>query len=194
MKIKDIKKDCCGECELIDFCGEPFSEVHLCTDSRIENMEVEVYIKTANSLPYENIKEKANKLGWVIDSDVEMTDEEQEEFDIDHDCLDNYKKAVLEYLVDKFKNGEMETPKLKMVSNFQDLNKESPNYWNEILYPFYQDATEIIYTNVQKYSDLFLILSLFKETVETGTIFLCEDEIKYMYSENELSIQVNSNL
>ena len=47
MKIKDIPKDKCGICPLIDLCGDAFEDPHLCFCSSIENMSVKEYIDMA---------------------------------------------------------------------------------------------------------------------------------------------------
>lgn len=49
MKIGEIEKQACGDCPLIEWCGEPFDDLCLCTDKRLENIDVEEYIKLAES-------------------------------------------------------------------------------------------------------------------------------------------------
>ena len=37
----------CGDCDLIDYCGDPWDEPYLCQDPRFENVDVEIYLKYA---------------------------------------------------------------------------------------------------------------------------------------------------
>lgn len=46
MKIGKLDQHC-GECPLIDFCAEPFEELCLCTDSRLENVDTDTYEQLA---------------------------------------------------------------------------------------------------------------------------------------------------
>jgi len=55
MKIGEMEQHC-GECKLIDYCGNPYQELCLCCDSRFENMEVDEYISLAETA--EGSKEK----------------------------------------------------------------------------------------------------------------------------------------
>ncbi|MCI9597897.1 MAG: hypothetical protein HFE75_11510 [Firmicutes bacterium] len=47
MKIKEIEVDRCGKCQMIDYCGDPYEEPHLCTDNRLADMEAKEYIRMA---------------------------------------------------------------------------------------------------------------------------------------------------
>ena len=38
MKIGDLDMRC-GECKLIDHCGEPFSEIAICSEDRFKDVE-----------------------------------------------------------------------------------------------------------------------------------------------------------
>lgn len=42
MKIGELKMRC-GECGLIDHCDEPFSEVAICTENRLSNIDEEIF-------------------------------------------------------------------------------------------------------------------------------------------------------
>ncbi len=33
----------CGECDLIDHCDEPFSEVIICAETRLKNIDIEIF-------------------------------------------------------------------------------------------------------------------------------------------------------
>lgn len=37
----------CGECDLIDWCGDPYKYPHLCAEPRFDEVEVEDYIRLA---------------------------------------------------------------------------------------------------------------------------------------------------
>lgn len=49
MKIGQLEQHC-GNCPLIDFCAEPFEELCLCTDSRLENVDIDIYQKLAANI------------------------------------------------------------------------------------------------------------------------------------------------
>ena len=49
MKIGELDQHC-GECPLIDYCAEPFEELCLCTDSRLENVDTSTYKSIAKSI------------------------------------------------------------------------------------------------------------------------------------------------
>lgn len=49
MKIGQLEQHC-GNCPLIDFCAEPFEELCLCTDSRLENVDIDIYKKLAANI------------------------------------------------------------------------------------------------------------------------------------------------
>lgn len=52
MKIKEIEADKCGKCPLIDYCGDPYEEPHICADRRFSEMEVAEYIRLARESEY----------------------------------------------------------------------------------------------------------------------------------------------
>ena len=43
MKIGELNMHC-GECKLIDNCGEPYSDICICTESRFENVEEDKFL------------------------------------------------------------------------------------------------------------------------------------------------------
>ncbi len=48
MKIGEMN-DHCGDCDLIDYCGEPYQKPYLCKDNRFNGMKVEEYIGLAET-------------------------------------------------------------------------------------------------------------------------------------------------
>lgn len=46
MKIGELDQHC-GNCKIIDYCAEPFDELCLCTDSRLNDVEEDKYIELA---------------------------------------------------------------------------------------------------------------------------------------------------
>lgn len=54
MKIGELDQHC-GNCKIIDYCAEPFDELCLCTDSRLNDVEEDKYIELA-----EQSKESTN--------------------------------------------------------------------------------------------------------------------------------------
>lgn len=49
MKIKHLNVDRCGECQLIEWCGDPYKDPHFCCDRAFEEIGVEAYIRMAES-------------------------------------------------------------------------------------------------------------------------------------------------
>lgn len=49
MKIGEIPKQACGDCPIIEWCGDPFDALCLCTDARLQDVKVEHYIYLAES-------------------------------------------------------------------------------------------------------------------------------------------------
>jgi len=43
MKIGDLNQHC-GECKIIDLCGEPYSDICLCCNCELEDMSEEDYL------------------------------------------------------------------------------------------------------------------------------------------------------
>lgn len=44
MKIGELNQHC-GECKIIDLCGEPYSNICLCCNSKLEEMTEDEYIE-----------------------------------------------------------------------------------------------------------------------------------------------------
>ena len=42
MKIGELD-DHCGRCKLIELCGEPYSDVHICAREKLKNITVDEY-------------------------------------------------------------------------------------------------------------------------------------------------------
>ena len=60
MKLKDLEMHC-GECTVIDFCGEPYSDICLCKNEAIEHLEDKDYIKIALSIKEQSKRNWSNK-------------------------------------------------------------------------------------------------------------------------------------
>lgn len=65
LKIGELDQHC-GECNLIEYCAEPFDELCLCTDSRLKDVEEKKYKELADKSTkyknYEKCKEVINLL------------------------------------------------------------------------------------------------------------------------------------
>lgn len=64
MKIGKLIQHC-GECDIKQYCDLPFNSMYLCTDSRLENIDEETYIKYAEQIqPSKNeiLSEKVIKM------------------------------------------------------------------------------------------------------------------------------------
>lgn len=48
MKIGALEQHC-GKCAVADYCADPFEDLCLCCDSRLEDLEEEEYIKLAET-------------------------------------------------------------------------------------------------------------------------------------------------
>ena len=46
MKIGELDQHC-GECAVMGYCADPYENLCLCTDSRLENVDEERYIELA---------------------------------------------------------------------------------------------------------------------------------------------------
>lgn len=44
MKIGELNM-CCGECSLIDHCDEPFSEIAICMEKRLSDVDEDVFFR-----------------------------------------------------------------------------------------------------------------------------------------------------
>lgn len=85
MKIGELDEHC-GNCNLISLCGDPFEGPELCTQTRLKDIDEDLYLKIADSLTSEEIetKIKANK---------------NESYDWD----DSYKGAICDLVYEKIK-------------------------------------------------------------------------------------------
>lgn len=54
MKIGELNEHC-GNCSLVDLCGDPFESPELCTRETLADVEEEAYLKIAESLTSEEI-------------------------------------------------------------------------------------------------------------------------------------------
>ena len=101
MKIKDIPKDKCGICPLIDLCGDAFEDPHLCFCSSIENMSVKEYIDMAEKTEYGEIRRKADEWGLVLGQNEELKTQESEDCEEENNCSNNFKLALFGVICDK---------------------------------------------------------------------------------------------
>ena len=105
MKIKDEenifvgKMDShCGDCYLIEWCGEPFCEPYLCHDNRFETIRIAEYLTFA-------------KASTVKTKDVDTSEVKRDDYTTDNDydeaidgILSNaYKKLVADDVAKKIK-------------------------------------------------------------------------------------------
>ena len=77
-KIGDMNSHC-GECDLIDWCSEPYGSPYLCTDGRFEDVEVSKYIILAET--------STVKLDM---SNIDTPEINRDDFD----CISDYEDAV----------------------------------------------------------------------------------------------------
>jgi len=101
MRIKEIEKDKCGKCPLIDVCGEPYEEPYLCREKRLQDIDVEVYRECYFEEPYQNIKKKAHQMQLEIEAPKNLAEEERDEWEEEHNCLSNIKYAFMELFLEK---------------------------------------------------------------------------------------------
>lgn len=59
MKIGKLDQHC-GNCTIIDYCAEPFSELCICGCKALEEMEEEDYIKAAQEIQSRNKRNISN--------------------------------------------------------------------------------------------------------------------------------------
>lgn len=50
----------CGICSLIDYCGEPYSDICICSESRFKNVEEDIFLKLIETSKKKNKKSKIN--------------------------------------------------------------------------------------------------------------------------------------
>jgi len=86
-KIGDMNSHC-GECGLINFCGDPFESPYLCAEKRFKSVNIDDYIKLAEtstvSLNYYNF----------FKQDINIDDFE---------CLSDYEDAIEAFETNAFK-------------------------------------------------------------------------------------------
>lgn len=59
MKIGKLEQHC-GNCAILDYCAEPFSELCICTCKVLEEIEEEDYIKAAEEIQSKNKRHISN--------------------------------------------------------------------------------------------------------------------------------------
>ena len=59
MKIGELNM-CCGECSLIDHCDEPFSEIAICMEERLSDIDEDIFFKylETSKLPNRDTQEE----------------------------------------------------------------------------------------------------------------------------------------
>lgn len=50
----------CGECTLLDHCGEPYSEICICSEKRFEEVQEETFLKLIESSTRKSKKARIN--------------------------------------------------------------------------------------------------------------------------------------
>lgn len=101
MKIKEIEKHKCDKCPLIELCGDAYEKPCLCTEERLEEIDIDVYKSCYYDEPFENIKAKALTLQIDIIAPKNIPEHEQEEWEEEHNCSNNLKYAFMELFLDK---------------------------------------------------------------------------------------------
>lgn len=100
MRIKEVEQQKCGKCPLIDVCGDAFENPCLCCESRLAEIDVNVYKDYFFEVPYQNIREKALQLGIDIKASNDIPEEERDEWEEENNCLNNYKLAFMELFLE----------------------------------------------------------------------------------------------
>jgi hypothetical protein len=59
MKIGELNMKC-GECALIDHCGEPYSEICICSEKRFEEVNEETFLKLIENSTKKSKKARIN--------------------------------------------------------------------------------------------------------------------------------------
>ena len=60
MKIGELDQHC-GSCSIIDLCGEPYSEIMLCANEKLSEMEEEDYIRKVEEIRSKQKRNWSNK-------------------------------------------------------------------------------------------------------------------------------------
>ncbi|EJO5349046.1 hypothetical protein NRP93_003198 [Clostridium botulinum] len=59
MKIGELGMHC-GECTLIEHCGEPWSDIAICTESRFNNIDKDKFLQLVKTSKKKSKKAKIN--------------------------------------------------------------------------------------------------------------------------------------
>jgi phage FluMu protein Com len=65
MDIRDLKERC-GECDLIEHCGEPYSEIKICRDERFENVTENNFLTQINKSKKLSKKARINDVAKLL--------------------------------------------------------------------------------------------------------------------------------
>lgn len=76
----------CGDCYLIEWCGEPFSDPYLCHDDRFKTIKISDYLKLAEA-------------STVKTKDVDVSDVKREDYNSESD----YEEAIDEVISNTYK-------------------------------------------------------------------------------------------
>lgn len=101
MRIKEIEKQKCDKCPLINCCGDAFEQPCLCCEERLAEIDVEVYKECYLEECHSNIKKKALELGLEISAPDDLSEEEQEVWEEEHNCFNNTKLAIMELFLER---------------------------------------------------------------------------------------------
>lgn len=101
MRIGEIEKQKCGNCPLIDACGDPYENPCLCCEKRLENVNVSEYETAYNETDGRDIAEIAEELDLEIYAPERLSEEEKEIYEEEHNLLNNYKYAFMELFIRK---------------------------------------------------------------------------------------------
>ncbi|HDK7314637.1 TPA: hypothetical protein PTV97_003800 [Clostridium botulinum] len=65
MKIGELGM-CCGSCKIIDHCGEPYSDVCICTESRFKNVEENTFLQLIETSQRKSKKARINDVYKIL--------------------------------------------------------------------------------------------------------------------------------
>lgn len=99
MKIGEIETLKCGNCPLIDMCGDSYEKPCLCCEERLKNVKISDYKKNFDEADSKDVAEMAEKFGLEIYAQEELLDEEKEIYEEEHELSNNYKFAFMELFI-----------------------------------------------------------------------------------------------
>ena len=99
MRIGEIEKQKCGNCPLIEMCGDSYENPCLCCVNRLKNVEISDYQKSFDKTDGKDVAEMAEELGLELHAPENLSDEEKEIYEEENGLLNNYKQAFMELFI-----------------------------------------------------------------------------------------------